>query len=261
MLQSIERAMSVLTIISDGPATPSDVARRLDVHRSTTLRVMNALASQRLLRKLPDGRYGIGPGLITLANNALDQFRLNRIAHPRLGSLSELFDQTVHLAELHPDQVVYVDKIEPRRSIRLASRIGDAVPLHTASVAKAILAFQPAEERSRLLDGHEFTPFTDRTLTSAADLEVELAMVRERGWAVDDGELEGYVNCIGVPIRDSSGGVVAAISITDLKAINDLPALEEKVLQPLTETARAISFDLGWQEPTQSSHSPEEAPA
>lgn len=246
MSQSIERAIEVLMLIGIEPLTPAEIARRLDVHRSTALRIMDVLFSQRLLRKLPDGRYGIGPALLSLAYHAQDQYSLVRLARPRLMQLSEMYDQTVHLAELQSDQIVYIDKIEPKRSIRLTSRVGDAVCLHTASVAKSILAFASEHVREQLLSGHEFTRFTPTSIESREAYLHELDAVRERGWSTDDGELEEYINCLGVPIRDVTGSVVAAVSIIELKARSDLRAMQQTVLGPLQEAARAISLDLGW---------------
>jgi DNA-binding IclR family transcriptional regulator len=244
--QSIERAIEVLLMVGHEPLTPAQVSRRLDVHRSTALRIIEVLTGQRLLRKLPDGSYGIGPALLSLAYHAQDQYSLVRLARPRLVQLSEMYDQTVHLAELQTDQIVYIDKIEPKRSIRLTSRVGDAVCLHTASVAKSILAFAPEETRRHLLDGHKFEAFTSTSILSAEAYMAELEQVRQRGWSTDDGELEDYINCIGMPIRDVSGQVVAAVSVIELKAKSNLEEMQRTVLAPLREAAIAISMDLGW---------------
>lgn len=247
MSQSIERAIEVLMQLGEGPQTPAEVARRLDVHRSTALRIMDVLLEQRLLRKLADGRYGIGPGVVSLAHRAQDQFNLAQLAHPRLMALGELHDQTVHLAELQHNAIIYIDKIEPQRSIRLTSRIGQAVCLHTASVAKSILAFLDRSTREALFDGYVFEKYTSTSIGTRQALERELRGVCERGWATDDGEREDYVTSIGAPIHDANGDVVAAVSVIELKAIHDLDAMQELMLEPLLETAAAISRELGWE--------------
>jgi DNA-binding IclR family transcriptional regulator len=244
--QSIERAIDVLTIIGEHPQSPAEISRRLDVHRSTALRIIEALTKQRLVRKLPDGTYGLGPGLIALAYQALDQFKLVQVAHPRLVALSELHDQTVHLAELQVDHIVYVDKIEPKNSVRLRSRIGETACLHTAGVAKAILAYLSPDARAALVAGHEFERFTSTTHTSLAELETDLDVVRGRGWSMDDGEMENYITCLGAPIYDATGAVIAALSVTELKAISDSSELSRTMLEPLLSTAAAISQEMGW---------------
>lgn len=261
MSQSIERAIEVLMAVGEGPKTPAEISRHLDVHRSTALRIMDVLQGQKLLRRLPDGRYGIGPGLVSLAHRAIDQFDIARLAHPRLVELSKLHDQTIHLAELQNRQIVYIDKIEPQHSVRLTSRVGQAVCLHTASVAKAILANIPAQDRAELLAAHKFERFNDSTLGSLADLEEELATVRRQGWATDAGEQEDYINAIGAPIRNSAGSVVAAVSVIELKAISDLNHMRQTVLEPLLETARLISEDLGWDSSVPTTTLPKESHA
>lgn len=247
MSQSIGKAIQILDLLSEQPQTPSEISRRLDTHRSTALRIMETLSAQRLIRKLPGGRYGIGPGLITLAQKALDQFTVMQLAHPHLVKLGAMYDQTVHLAEMQGDTIVYTDKIEPTKSIRLVSRVGESVCLYTASVAKAILAYKPEQVRQRMLAGVTFERHTATTLPSYQALEAELEVVRERGWSVDNGEYEDYINCIGAPVRDAKGEVVAALSVIDLKVRHDLGEMERLMLRPILDTAAAISAELGWQ--------------
>nr|WP_275410212.1 IclR family transcriptional regulator C-terminal domain-containing protein [Streptomyces sp. SID14478] len=126
------------------------------------------------------------------------------------------------------------------------AQIGRPVTLHTAGVAKAILAHLPRERAAALLASCGFERHTDATLTDAAAYREALDAARARGWAVDDGEYEDYVNCVAVPVRDSTGEVIAAVSVTALKARADLPALETEVLPDLVATAETISKELGW---------------
>ncbi len=246
MSQSIERAVAIIQMLSQKESTPSEIARRLGVHRSTALRIMETLLKTNFLRKLPDGNYCIGAELLSLAHQAQDQFYLAKIAHPKLVELSRDHEKTVHLAELQNNQIIYIDKIEPQRSIRLTSRIGQAVCLHTASVAKVILAFLPPEVRDELLANYVFETFTPTTIQSREALEEELKKVFQRGWATDDGERENYINSIGLPIRDASGNVVAALSAVELKVISNLDEMHHLMFDCLQETALSISKQLGW---------------
>ena len=129
--------------------------------------------------------------------------------------------------------------------VRLYSQIGQPVLLHTAGVSKAVLANQDAAKTDRMLEGYEYTPYTENTLVSRAALDADLERTRERGWAVDDAEYENFINCIAMPIRDASDTVVAAVSITSLKASADLEALAEWQ-ERLNDVVLAISHDIGW---------------
>lgn len=247
MVQSIERAVQIMSLLADQPTTPAALARQLDVHRSTVLRLVLLLKEHRYLRKLPDGAYAIGPEIVNLASRAAEQFRLVPLAHPILQQFSARYGQAVHLAELQGDQIIYIDKVNPvSRPIQLTSRIGGTVTLHTASVAKAILAFQPDKTISNMLAGYRFERLTNRTITSMPEFLECLRLVRERGWSEDRGEKEEYINAIGAPIHNASGDVIAAVSAIDLKVVRGLDDMEIQSLDALIQCAEQISIELGW---------------
>ncbi|WP_028923284.1 IclR family transcriptional regulator [Pseudonocardia acaciae] len=245
MSQTVARAIEILEYVCIEPRTQSDVAQMLGVHRSTALRLLETLAERGLVRRRGDGRYGVGYRLAGMAQQALDQFDLAQVARPCLTELCRATTHTVHLAVLERDQIVYADKLEPPRSVRLYSQIGLPVSLHTAGVSKAILALLPADRVEAMLAHCTFERHTDTTITDRAAFLAELDAVRERGWSVDDGEFEDYVNCIAMPVRDATGEVMAAVSVTSLKARADLTALEP-LLPQLRAVTSTISHELGW---------------
>lgn len=249
MSQSIHRAAEILELVSVEPRTQTEVAAHLGVHRSTAMRMLQALTETGLTRRHADGRYGVGYRLSGLARTAGDQFDLANIARPTLAALGRDCRHTLHLAALDGDRIVYADKIEQPGMVRLYSQIGQPVVLHTAGVSKAILAYREPALVERMLTGHEFTRYTDTTITSREAFDGELERTRERGWAVDDAEYESFVNCIAMPIRDAGGDVIAAVSITALRASAELSALEEW-RDRLSEVVQAISYDIGWRDST-----------
>ena len=243
MAQTVSNAIEILEFVSAGPRTLGEAADLLDVHRSTALRLLQTLTTGGLTRRLPDGRYGIGYRLVGLAQRARDQFDLQALAHPHLATLTGISGFTTHLAALEGVNIVYIDKVEPKGSVRLYSEIGKPVPLHTASAAKAVLANLPRERTLALLEGWEYSTYTPTMITSKAALLAELDRAQRRGWAVDDGEFEDFVNCIAYPIRTDSGEVIGAVSITALRAISDLAKLEA-LLPDLIRTCEAISREV-----------------
>lgn len=246
MSQTVRRAIDILEFIARRPRTQTEVGEHLGVHRSTALRILESLTEGGLARRLPDGRYAVGHRLAGLAHLALEQFGLKDVAGEHLRLLGERCGHTVHLAALEGERIVYVDKVDPVDGVRLYSQIGRPVTLHTAGVAKAILAYVPRERAEGLLAECDFARHTTTTITDPDAYRAALAETRARGWAVDDGEYEDFVNCVAVPVRDSSGEVVAAVSVTALKAKADLGALESDVLPDLMTTADTISKELGW---------------
>lgn len=243
MAQTVSHAIKILEFVSGGPRTLGEVAQLLDVHRSTALRLLRTLSDGGLTRRRADGRYGLGYRLLGLAQRAADQFDLRALAHQHLTELTGVTGFAVHLAALEGVHIVYVDKVEPAGSLRLYSEIGKPVPMHTASAAKAVLASLPREHTLQLLEGWEYTPYTPTTITSQDAFLEELDRTQKRGWATDNGEFEDFVNCIACPVRDESGHVVGAVSITALRGIADLAKLES-LLPELIKTAAAISREL-----------------
>lgn len=247
MSQSIERAVETLEFVAIRPRTQSEVAAHLGVHRSTALRVLQTLTEYGLTRRQTDGRYGVGYRLAGLAGLAREQFDLANLARPYLVTLGEMCSHTIHLAALEGERIIYTDKVEQPGMVKLYSQIGAPVCLHTAGVSKAILAYQEPDVVDTILANATFERHTDTTITSRPQFDAVLADVRERGWSTDDAEYEDYVNCVAMPIRDSGDKVVAAVSITSLKARADLDALKQ-LLPDLTTVTDNISKELGWRQ-------------
>ncbi|WP_377269764.1 IclR family transcriptional regulator [Peterkaempfera sp. SMS 1(5)a] len=140
--------------------------------------------------------------------------------------------------------MVYIDKYDSRHPVRMYSRIGLRAPLHCAAVSKVLLADLPEGERRRVAAGIDYVPFTANTLTTPKALLAELAEVRSRGWAADRAEHESFLNCIAAPVRDATGRVVAAVSISVPDLVLPYDRVRE-LLPRLRATADAVSADCG----------------
>jgi len=243
--QTVERAVAIIEQISEQPASLGEVAERLGVHRSTALRLLHTLERAGFARRGEGGKYAVGTRLIGIATKALDSLDLREVARPHLSRLNEACGHTIHLASLLDGEIVYIDKYEGRTSIRMYSRIGKTAAVHASGVGKAILAQLGADELDELLARATFTRFTGLTITSQDAYRAELAGVRERGYARDDGEFEDVINCVAAAIRSSDGRVRSAISVSAPKMM--VPLAELELLVPdLLATAGAISRDYGW---------------
>lgn len=245
MSQAVERAISILELMSTGPQRPSDIAAELDVHRTTALRLMQDLVNGGLARRAEDGTFVVGYRLVGLAQAVTEQFDLRSVTHSHVQALAAELHVTVHVAVIDGDRIVYADKAESFGRVRLYSQIGKSVRLHASGVGKAILAWADDEERERLLATCSFERFTPTTVAGRDAFTAHLGEIRERGHAEDDGEHESFVNCIALPIRNATGAVTSALSVTALKEQLDLKELRGR-LPLIRETAQAISRDLGW---------------
>ncbi|MFF2148481.1 IclR family transcriptional regulator [Kitasatospora sp. NPDC058190] len=244
MSQTVTRALRILAQLGEGERSLDQLAEVLGVHKTTVLRLLQSLEEERFVYRDSAYRYHLGAGLFALSGLALEQRGIRRIAAPHLAELNASTGQTVHLAAYEGGEVVYIDKFDSRHPVRMYSRIGLRTALHCAAVSKVLLADLPPAERHRVVAGIDFTPHTERTLATPEALLTELEKVAARGWAEDHAEHESFINCVAAPIRDASGRVVAAASIS----VPDVVLPYEQVLDLLPRlltTARAVSADCG----------------
>lgn len=243
MSQSVRRAAKIIEAISDEPKTVMELAKEFDLHRSTMFRELQSLEEVGYVRRRKDGQFTLGLHLITLSKKAVDTLDLRGAAHEHLLRLHKEVGNTIHLVALMEDSIVYVDKVEESRGVRMYSRIGNAVLPYCSGVGKAILAELDKAGRDAVLKDTTWQKFTDTTLASRAALDRQLEEIKEQGWAVDDGEFEGFINCVAVPIVNSVG-VVGALSVTAIRMAQDLDQLKERL--PLIKgTVELIARELG----------------
>jgi DNA-binding IclR family transcriptional regulator len=244
MSQSVKRATEIIEFIAEAPRTLNEITRHFDVDRSTIFRQLQTLVRAGFVIHRSDGTYNIGVRIISIAHQALDNLELHRIAHDEIRALHQRVGNTLHLAQLVEETVVYVDKVEGTGSVRMYSRVGLPVLPHRTGVGKVILAQLPSKQRDIILRGVDWGAQASTTPTGREILDRELEEIQRNGWGVDDGEFEEFVNCVAAPVKNSTGSIVGALSITAIKMINDLNDLKAHV-PDLLATAGRISCDLG----------------
>ncbi|SCE99227.1 DNA-binding transcriptional regulator, IclR family [Micromonospora viridifaciens] len=214
---SLRRALSILVRLGEDEEglgrTLTQLCNDLDMNKSTVLRLLRPLIDARFVQATPNGSYRLGWRNAQLGQTYLATTDLHRDMRDVLVDLGEKTGETVHLVTPDFPNVVYVDKVDSPRSVRMASRIGSAQPAYCTSVGKAMLAYSP-DDAVKLVVDHGLRRRTPRTITTAADLQVELARVRELGYAVDDVENEDGVRCVAAPIFGTAGTAVSAISVS-----------------------------------------------
>ena len=243
MSQSVKRAARIIDSIAAQPKTVAQLAGEFGLHRSTMFREMQTLEEVGYARRRKDGTYALAFHLVSLAQASLENLDLRQSSYDNVRRLHQLVGNTVHVAAIIDDAIIYVDKVEDASGVRMYSRIGSPVRPQCSALGKAILADLDPVRRDAVLDGTSWTKYTDTTITNRKALDTELDAVAENGWAVDDGEFEDFVNCIAVPIR-SSAGVVGALSLTAIRMKHDLEQLKLRI--PLLQrTASQIARELG----------------
>jgi DNA-binding IclR family transcriptional regulator len=214
--QVVDRVVDILeTFASQGPELGvSDVSRALGLKKATTHRLLASLLRRGIVAQDRETRrYRLGMKLWELGQLAISQVDWVERVKPYLQGLTDSSGETTHLAVLSDGQALYVEKVESSRSLRMPSQVGRRLPVHCTGVGKALVAFLPEEVLEGLLTRRGLAGMTPNTITDMDALQRELARVRERGYAVDNEEIEEGLRCIAAPVRDHTGHVVAAVSI------------------------------------------------
>src|SRR5512134_1060314 len=217
MLQTIQKAGELLSLY-DREHTEwgvREVATKLKVAKSSAHDLMSSLAKLGFLNKTEENRYRLGWRLVTLSETLLATTELRREARPMMEELAEQYRETIHLAVLDDTQVVYVDKLEGKQAVRVElTSLGTRLYAHCSALGKVLLAYQPEENVKRIIKVEGLPKFTANTITEAGELEQTLAKVRKQGYATDEEEILPDLCCIGAPIHDHTGHVIAAVSMS-----------------------------------------------
>jgi DNA-binding IclR family transcriptional regulator len=250
LINSIIRACSILRCLSKDKAhfKISEIARQLQIDRSTTYRILLSLGRCGLVEKdEKTGEYSLGVAAFEIGNDYLRRMDFIQISKPIMADLALKVQETVHLAVLSDTEIVYVDKVDSPRTLGVMSKIGQRAPLYCTALGKVLLAFQPEDELSRIIDRIKFKSFTKKTITSKSELIKELKEIRKQGYALDQREYEEDVECIAAPIRDHLGNAIAAMSISGPKRKINTP-LEKQFSSQVMKAVVLISSKMGYME-------------
>ena len=244
---SVEKAVSLLKILGDGrpEAGVSELARRLNVHKSTASRLLATLERGGLVERDPrTEKYRLGFELVRLAGQVPRHADLIDLVRPALEALSEATGETINLALPDGNQVINIYQISSRHLVTETNWVGRRTPYHCVANGKALLAWRSETEIARLLAGR-LEHFTANTLTTRRALRDDLAGVRKRGYATALEELEIGLNAIAAPVHDAQGEVIAAVSVSGPAyrvTLDRVPELGARTI----EAAERISERLGW---------------
>jgi IclR family KDG regulon transcriptional repressor len=250
-IQVIDRAAQILDCFGfdHQELSVSEIGTKTGLHRSTAHRILMALEYNDLIKQNPStGKYHLGIKLFKLGHQAVSQLNLREICRPFLSRLMNDTKETIHLAVLDDDQVLYLDKVEGPHALRMPSRVGRYIPTYCTSLGKAMLSCLDDQEVKSILRRQTLKPHTENTVKNINQLLADLRSVRKRGYAVDNEEIEIGLRCVGAPLRDYTGGMVGAISVAAPSA-----RLSEKNT-PVTgrmiiAIAAEISEQLGFERP------------
>ena len=245
-MQSVDRAVAILEILArDGEAGVTEVARELDVHKSTASRLLAALDRRELVTQdTARGKFRLGVGIVRLAGAASRKLDVVQESRPVCRALAQEVGETVNLAILSGRDALYLDQVAGPAALSPHNWAGQRIPLHATSDGKVLLAYLSEAELTECL-APPLARFTERTITAVAEFRELLAEVRRRGFATAVDELEAGLTAIAAPVRNAEGNVIASISASGPSfriPADRIPALAAAVRRAAAEVSRR----LGW---------------
>jgi IclR family KDG regulon transcriptional repressor len=215
---AVLRTLDILELFLDdsAPLSAPDVVRKTGFPRTSVHELLVTLVARDYLQKdEATGTFRLGVRLLQLGNAYSARFDMLSAANDVARDLAARSGETVSVALLEGGDVFYLAKVESHDNLRLPSSIGQRLPANVTGLGKALLAYaSPQSLAARFAHPDNLPRMTEHSIATLAELEPELARIRERGVAFENEESTPHIRCAAAPVRDGSGAVVAAISIS-----------------------------------------------
>jgi IclR family transcriptional regulator, KDG regulon repressor len=244
-VKGIHKVIDVLDILGAYPSglTLAELCNHLQLPKSTVHRILNVLLDREYVREtFEKGRYALGIEIMRLSKACQAGLNFFQEARPLLIELNRMIDENVTLAILDKPchRVIYLDKVDSSKAIRLASHIGEIAPVHCTALGKALLSGFRDKELLEVLSNYELKRFTDRTITDLEVFVTEINEVRKQGYSVDLQEYRSGVVCVAALINSESEKPLAAVGVS-APAVRLKQSRLEYVERSVVETAKKIS--------------------
>jgi IclR family acetate operon transcriptional repressor len=242
-IRSVTRALDVLIALSEpGKSDLSSIARRTELHPTTTLRLLESLRARGFARNR-GGSWEVGPRAFEVGSVFLSNASIEHEAQRLVEALAERMGETANLGILVDGEVLYLAIARAQRELGILATAGGRHPAYCTALGKMMLAQLPWDQVEAILAEHPPVRLTASTLVDREDIRRDLERVARRGYAVDAEERTPGVVCLAAPIRDFTGGVVAAISISGPRLRmpgRRLPALAREVIAVADEASQVL---------------------
>lgn len=245
-VKSAERVLEIFELLKDYPEglTSKEISVRLGYAGSSTFGLVKTLSEQGYLWEDEQKRYMLGARLIQLGAYASSFLDSNKVAGQPLKKLMEKLQETVFMAVLSGEEIVYVAKVDNYRSISTNARLGGHKPIYCTGLGKTFLTFLPKEERDEIISRIKFAPITPNTITNREKLYEQLEIFEKQGYAIDNEEIEVGLWCASAPVFGSAGKMEAAVSVSGPTA--RMLGNKEEIVLELLKVTRELSKQLGY---------------
>ncbi|MBN2910830.1 IclR family transcriptional regulator [Polycladomyces sp. WAk] len=245
-VKSAVRVLQIFELLMGHPQglNIKEIATALGFPQSSTFHLVKTLHEYGYLSLTDLKKYKLGPKLIQLGTRSMESMDLYRDARVPLERLAELVKETVFMAVLLGNEMVYVAKVDTNRSVRTSAQIGSRKPMYCTGLGKVMLAYLPENKRDEILSRTPLNPITENTITDRQELESCLSRYRAQGYAIDNEENEEGLYCIAAPVFDAAGEVIAAVSVAGPK--ERMKKRHDYIVFHVKNTAKMISKKMGY---------------
>lgn len=247
--QSIGKAFVILEAMVEANKSLRllDISKQLGIPSSTVIRYLNTLIDFGYVKQESDtSRYYLTLKLASLGNKVYSRFQFQTVLKKYLYRISDILQESVSLSVDQDMNVVYIDAVEgPDHMLQTLQRIGKVAPMHSTGAGKVLLLNYSDRELDRFFDIKGLPGYTQNTLTTKLSFLKALEQVRTNGFAYDNEECEIGVKCVAFPIRDFTGKVIAALSVSaPISRMSQ--SREAEIIETLREGAMEASSELGY---------------
>lgn len=245
---AVDRALDILLALyhNNGEMGVSELARDLDLYKSTIHRSLASLEYKGFVQKNPEnGKYWLGMKVYAMGLLVGEKFSLADVVRPYAKELFEAYGEVVNVSVLDRDpevgykSVIILKELSKSKVLSVNPGVGSSSDLHISSIGKSLLAFSKDIDLMSYAE-QPLKRYTENTIVSWEGMMAELKKIRQQGYAVDNEEQEIGLYCIGAPILDKRGNAIAAISISGPTVRMKREDLDEKI-QKVVEISRRIT--------------------
>lgn len=215
--RTLARGLAMLELLSEHPdgLTMRQIAERMELPKSSAFNLVHTLDDLKYVRcDTESGRYRLSLRLFEVGSAAVNNLDISGVIRQHMAELQREFNETVHCGLPSGDEIVYIDKLESTRPVRMTSHVGLRMPLYCTAMGKAVLAAMGNERVAKMYGDAAFPALARNTVKDIGALFKQLTQVRELGYAVEREENNDSVCCVGVAILGRSGAPEYALSIS-----------------------------------------------
>ena len=246
-VKSIIKAFAIIEELEkNGSMSIGELSQALSMDKSTVHRLVNTIKDAGYVTQSSESqKYENSIKLFEAGQSVIERIGINSAARPHIESLAQATGETVNLAMRMENELIIIDKIESKSTIKVGINIGTVIPLYCTGMGKAVFAFLPLEERERVFAGLKYEKFTENTVTDPELTAKRLDEVRQQGYSMDSEEYVYGLICFGAPIFNHRGMPIAAVS-TSLPSLRFTSGSSSEYAKLVKEAAAKISRHMGY---------------